>query len=91
MGGRHSAANFSEIVFGFSANVLIIPKMQILKTGLGTSLTVQWLKICLALGHGSIPGRGTKIPNAAEQLSPHTTTKTREPLLESLDERSCKT
>ena len=33
---------------------------------LGTSLEVQWLKLCAsnAEGVGSIPGRGTKIPHA---------------------------
>ena len=33
----------------------------------GTSLAVQWLRLCApnAGGTGSIPGRGTKIPHAA--------------------------
>ena len=33
----------------------------------GTSLSVQWLRLCAsnAGGAGSIPGRGTKIPHAA--------------------------
>ena len=33
----------------------------------GTSLVVQWLRLCIstAEGAGSIPGRGTKIPHAA--------------------------
>ena len=31
----------------------------------GTSLPVQWLRLCtVAGGTGSIPGRGTKIPQA---------------------------
>ena len=35
---------------------------------LGTSLAVQWLGLCApnAGGTGSIPGRGTKIPHAAQ-------------------------
>ena len=42
----------------------------------GTCLLVQWLRIHLAMqkDKGSIPGRGTKIPRAAEQLSPEATT-----------------
>ena len=34
----------------------------------GTSLAVQWLRLCAlsAVGTGSIPGWGTKIPNAAQ-------------------------
>ena len=62
---------------------------------IGTSLGVQWLRICLAMQGtfmGLIPGWGTKIPHASEQLSlqaleqqkilrdtvkiPHATTKT---------------
>ena len=41
----------------------------------GTSLVVQWLRICLPMqiGIGSIPGHETKIPRAAKQLSPCTT------------------
>ena len=37
----------------------------------GTSLVVQWLKICLVIqgDMGSIPGWGTKIPHATEQLN----------------------
>ena len=33
---------------------------------LGTSLTVQWLRLCFhrKVGAGSIPGRGPRIPNA---------------------------
>ena len=33
---------------------------------LGTSLAVQWLRLCVSTagGTGSIPGRGTKIPHA---------------------------
>ena len=34
----------------------------------GTSLAVQWLRLCAstAEGTGSIPGQGTKIPHATE-------------------------
>ena len=33
---------------------------------LGTSLAVQWLRLCTftAVGLGSVPGQGTKIPHA---------------------------
>ena len=33
----------------------------------GTSLVVQWLRLCASAagGMGSIPGRGTKVQNAA--------------------------
>ena len=42
----------------------------------GTSLAVQWLRITYNAGDaGSIPGQGTKIPHAAEQLSPRATTR----------------
>ena len=42
----------------------------------GTCLLVQQLRIHLAMQEdkGSIPGQGTKIPHAAEQLSPEATT-----------------
>ena len=42
----------------------------------GTSLVVQWLKNppSNAGDAGLIPGQGTKIPNAARQLSPHAAT-----------------
>ena len=38
----------------------------------GTSLVVQWLRLCAsdAGGTGSIPGRGTKIPHAVQHGSP---------------------
>ena len=53
----------------------------------GTFLVVQWLGICLAMpcnDTGSIPGWGTKIPHAMQQLSPHTaTTEPTSPHLES--------
>ena len=37
----------------------------------GTSLVVQWLRVCLynARDTGLIPGLKTKMPHAAEQLS----------------------
>ena len=38
----------------------------------GTSLLVQWLRICLAMG--GIPDQGTKVPHAVEKLSPYTVT-----------------
>ena len=46
------------------------------KGNFGTSLAVQWLRLPApnAGGMGSIPGQGTKIQHAAEQLSPCTTT-----------------
>ena len=41
----------------------------------GASLMAQWSRIHIAVqGTGSIPGPGTKIPHATEQLSPCTTT-----------------
>ena len=39
----------------------------------GASLVVHWLRILLPMQEaGSIPGQGTKIPRAVEQLSPCT-------------------
>ena len=37
-------------------------------TVVGTSLVVQWLRLCApnAGGVGSIPGKGTKIPHATQ-------------------------
>ena len=37
--------------------------------GWGTSLAVQWLRLCPsnAGGKGSIPGQGTKIPHAVQR------------------------
>ena len=42
--------------------------------GGGGSLVIQGLRICLSMQGDAdlIPGQGTKIPHAAEQLSPHT-------------------
>ena len=47
------------------------------KTQLRTSVVVQrlGLRAPTAGGLGSIPGRGTKIPYATRQLSPHATTR----------------
>ena len=41
------------------------------KSSLGTSLVVQWLRICAstAEGTGSIPGQGTKIPHTSKWKS----------------------
>jgi len=41
-----------------------------------TSLVLQWLRICLAMqgDTGFIPGGGTQIPHATEQISPHSPT-----------------
>ena len=44
--------------------------MSVLKEGLsGNSLAVQWLGLCASTpgGTGSIPGRGTKIPQATRK------------------------
>ena len=39
---------------------------KVINECLGTSLVVQWLRVCLNVGDmGSIPGGGTKIPRAA--------------------------
>ena len=44
------------------------PRLHFLKKTLGTSLAVQWLRLCVctAGGAGSIPGWGTKIPHTAQ-------------------------
>ena len=44
---------------------------------MGTFLVVQWLRLHApnAGGTGSIPGQGTKIPQATEQLSPQARTR----------------
>ena len=41
--------------------------VSVIKNLPGTSLAVQWLRLCAsnAGGAGSIPGQGTKIPHAA--------------------------
>ena len=42
----------------------------------GTSLVIQWLRICLEMqGKRIQSGQGTKIPHALEQLDPHTRMK----------------
>ena len=43
--------------------------MKDLKVRTGTSLVVQWLRLCVssAGGVGSIPGQGTKIPHTKVQ------------------------
>ena len=42
------------------------PPQELKDAGTGTSLVVQWLRLCVsnAGGLGSIPGGGTKIPHA---------------------------
>ena len=44
---------------------------------MGTSLVVQWLRICASTagGMGSIPGWGTKIPHAAQSSQKQTKKK----------------
>ena len=44
-----------------------VNKILLLKNHLGTSLEVQWLKLCAAnaVGVSSVRGQGTKIPHAA--------------------------
>ena len=44
------------------------PTQPKIKKTLGTSLAVQWLRLCVctAGGAGSIPGWGTKIPHTAQ-------------------------
>ena len=39
------------------------------KGNLGTSLVVQWLRICLPMQRVSNPGQGTKIPHATTRES----------------------
>ena len=50
-----------------SKNSEHLPEMsQLQRAELGTSLAVQWLRLCFnAGGVGSIPGQGTKIPLTA--------------------------
>ena len=50
---------------------------QIRTAGAGTSLAVQWLRLHTSTAGvtGSIPGQGTKIPHAAQQLSLRATTR----------------
>ena len=55
---------YSTILSDFRKQNLIIKKKK--KKTLGNSLVVQWLRLhtFTAVGLGSIPGRGTKIPQA---------------------------
>ena len=55
------------------------------KTTPGTSLVVQWLRLCTphARGPGLIPGQGTIIRSHMLQLSSHATTK--DPALQNKD------
>ena len=59
-----------ELYFECSGCVLY----TFVKIDWGTSLVVQWFRICLSSTGdvGSILGQGTKIPHAAGLLSPHT-------------------
>ena len=43
-------------------------KVNLKDSKLGTSLVVQWLRLCASIvgDTGSIPGQGTKIPHAAQ-------------------------
>jgi len=45
-----------------------LKKYNLLKIYQGTSLVVQWLRLCasIARGRGSIPGQGTKIPHGIQ-------------------------
>ena len=57
----------SEFQHLYNENVLFIEeKTKVIKERMGNSLAVQWLGLgtFTAMGPGSIPGRGTKIPQA---------------------------
>ena len=63
--------------FNFHKSISVIHHINKLKNKnhmIGTSLVVQWLRICLPMqGHGLKPWSG-KSPHAMEELSPCTTT-----------------
>ena len=48
-------------------SLVIVPSSE--QGTMGTSLAVQWLRLCAssAGGMGSIPGQGTKIPHATQR------------------------
>ena len=56
----------SRFTFISSVNLYYVPKVMYLN---GTSLVVQRLRLCtpIAGGEGSIPGQGTRIPQAAQR------------------------
>ena len=56
--------NSQYLLLSFSVNLKLLQKKSI--TVSGTSLAVQWLKLCTSSvgGIGSIPGQRTKIPHA---------------------------
>ena len=58
---------FYTCVFQMAKRLIVLKKIQ------GVSLVVHWLRILLPMQDtDSIPGQGTKIPHAVEQLSPCT-------------------
>ena len=55
-------SEIEQSCFGFN-----YPYVGDMKARRGTSLVVQWLRVCLQCrGHRLIPGQGTKIPRTAE-------------------------
>ena len=70
-----------------SLNAQMNMTLNLKKKKSGPSLVVRWLRICLAIQGTQVPlvpGWGTKIPHALEQLSPGATaTKARTSQLES--------
>ena len=57
---------YTQIQSGFGVKNFFF-KIQKRKVVIGTSLAVQWLRLCTSTkkGVGSIPGLGTKIPHVA--------------------------
>lgn len=57
---------FRLVIFSFPFLTLVLLQ-RIHDQHLGTSLDVQWLRLCAftAVGMGLIPGRGNKMPPAA--------------------------
>ena len=59
-----------RMLCGVITSVCSMPR-SIISLGAGTSLMVQWLRICLAMqGTGSLPSQGTKVPHAMGVTKP---------------------
>ena len=73
---------FKNLTHGYLSSLKIrqnkdgLPKILNTTTTTGTSLAIQWLRLCTSTAGvaGSIPGRGTKIPHGVWPKNKTTTT-----------------
>ena len=74
LGEVSSISSYSAILIFLPIIIIFFNVSGDLKNKTGTSLAVQWLRLCLPMrGTGSIPDRGAKIPHASGPKSQNRT------------------